>query len=1153
MDTASYELYDQLKQGPVFLFLGQDYLRLTDGVDPFLQEVLKKYAPDSNEQSRYTEILDLGLDASHNTALPWMYNRGMRLDIPEWLKVLSEFTWNGVYTSAIDELWLRALRATKWRQTELIFSDRFQPIDIRSSANLHCHCLFGNVNQSEEGRRPPLNPFELGDRRQTALAILRRLTEVITPFGTMLIEGYGGDDDWLTPMDLIPNFTKLNHDQVHIFSVTTRLEQNRWIQHAVQQRRIVLHHERLAEFLLRGKYAGLVQLGVPDEEREGKRITIRSKRAGSETPEKVRATIPTSLWVQVTRSVTILDDSIVAPVPPLNDDQLYEEFRRFLSSSGVRPVWAGYAYNFAFRRGFEKKLFEVVEQRLQLPVLNEDPIVLHGPTGTGKTIALGRLAYETLKESGYPVLFIERKSQKPIIGDIEAFCKWAEDNGAQYVLIVWDGTLRSDEEYHDLSRRLAARGRKVLVVGSCYRIGQRLQTARLVEAEPQLEGEFELLERFLNRFRIRINQKVKRNDPTFLAALWRLLPSSRMNINEGVLAEIGTAEQEIRSRVRAGDLTEAFASNLGYALWKANLVDEESLFSTDEEVDGEYISGFEELVGLIMVPGSLGIRVPLEVLLRTLASNTILNFVDIVKDEDLNIFTWHTDHVGNVSLGPRQTLEAQLFVRARFGSAKVEMDFARRLLLNIRDNHQKENAEVRFAVDLVRSMGPNAPKKTVDYYAPYFLELSNALSDLREKFGVYNARLMLQEAGLIREWVVWKSKRGKTVENVIEHLDRAEHILHLASDTLNSESGNFNRKLRSQINVELSSTIGTRMHHIAKSSTTFEPTEMAELFQTTCQLVFQSRALDSENYYAIDVLVWVSKNLLKLEVLDEKTRAEAEANLLHIFATANVEDFSIVQQENFLQRRMQMTEMLGKVDLSEEAFQELCHKGSAAGYFLRAMRLVENLSLDQPLSDQEKQRCTQAAKYLDHHYDAIRHDGRSLYLLFKLFWMSLTGLPLFSDQRQTVAFTFQQWEYCVRVLRDLQVAENAISMPSLQYLYGLALFHMNNYEEAFQIFEELKSESEYIHGSRRIVRSYVASQENGRPQVYNGSIAWVDREGHKADMYVEELRRRVIVFPSDFGRDAVTVGETLGPFHIAFNFISPVVDTPGAWRSPTRK
>jgi hypothetical protein len=42
-DSSLQEFCEQLKRGPAFLYLGQDYLRLQSGNDPFLGEVLRKY------------------------------------------------------------------------------------------------------------------------------------------------------------------------------------------------------------------------------------------------------------------------------------------------------------------------------------------------------------------------------------------------------------------------------------------------------------------------------------------------------------------------------------------------------------------------------------------------------------------------------------------------------------------------------------------------------------------------------------------------------------------------------------------------------------------------------------------------------------------------------------------------------------------------------------------------------------------------------------------------------------------------------------------------------------------------------------------------------------------------------------------------------
>jgi len=406
-----------------------------------------------------------------------MQGRCDRFPHPEWLETVASFPWSGVYTSAIDTICLKAFRTTSWRELQSIYdSETLNPSDPRNRHRLHCTFLFGCVNQDDKNKRPPLNEYELDVRDSVANALARRLPELITPFGTLVIEGYAGELDWFSPQKLTPVIQMLNQAQVHIFSANEGIKQNSRIARRVQEGKVILHDENLAVYLLRVQEAGYLTLGEPPEKEEyGRRITLEEKSL----------TVPLNLWNQVSRSATILDDMILLEPPHIGENKLYSEFRAFLAESSNRPIWSGYARGFAFKRNFESELQKIVTKRLKSNELQDEPVILWGQSGTGKSIALGHLAYSIRKEKKYPVLFIEHRSKLPLSSDLDTFCKWAEDLGASAVLIIWDGMVEQ-EQYYELTKRLSSRGRKVVVVGSCY--AETVKKINFVEAPASLRN-----------------------------------------------------------------------------------------------------------------------------------------------------------------------------------------------------------------------------------------------------------------------------------------------------------------------------------------------------------------------------------------------------------------------------------------------------------------------------------------------------------------------------------------------------------------------------------------------------------------------------------------------------------------------------------------
>ena len=215
--------------------------------------------------------------------------------------------------------------------------------------------------------------------------------------------------------------------------------------------------------------------------------------------------IPRDLWNKVSNSATVLDDQVLAPPAPISNDAVSWEFRRFLFECGIRPLWSGYSRRFAFPREFEEVLTAKVEKQLEQEATTDQPIVVHGQTGTGKTVALGSLAYNVAKSRNFPVIFVERRTQRPIDSDIDEYCRWMEEHGADATLIVWDGMVQPSD-YNDLQGYLASRGRKAVLVGSSYKLD--ISNDHLVEVPDRLSAQEAIdLSGFLGKLGISLNDR----------------------------------------------------------------------------------------------------------------------------------------------------------------------------------------------------------------------------------------------------------------------------------------------------------------------------------------------------------------------------------------------------------------------------------------------------------------------------------------------------------------------------------------------------------------------------------------------------------------------------------------------------------------------
>jgi hypothetical protein len=1124
----------RLTNRPAFLFLGQAYLGLGSNSDPFFTEVARKYAGGATAVDSYSKLVRAWSIENAEEALSWMDERCRRITLPASLDVIAGLQWSGVLSSAIDSIWPRAFR-NEWRQIQPIFEEKYRPSDPRNRSILHCMALFGSVNRFEEGERPPLNGFELAKRRQIAVGLARRLPELITPIGTIAIEGYAPNQDWFAADDLWSVIDELGAGQAHLFSTTDQIRSDPFAAHLLETGKLISHRESLAATLQRASESGFLRLGQPPEaEIAGRRLSLSDGAAS----------IPTDLWNQVSRSAVIVDDSAILPPAQLSPDLRYREFREFLASADGQPNWQAYAQGFAFQRAYQSEVTRRVQDSLATKETADEPVILHGQTGTGKTVALSELAYSIRRAGRFPVLFIEKRPQRPQSIDLDRFCKWCEDHGAEASLVVWDGML-DPEEYSDLLRYLAGRGRKVTLVGSCYRLSaNRSAGSRFVGAPPELtpdevRGFVDFLRTFDESLGAAVDVEEASHDYTFLAALYRLLPPTRRQLRSGVAREVGRAEQVIIKRSADSPVQPVAETALALALQRAGLLSERPFLSPAETEAG--VPGIEDLTGLVMVPGRFGLPVPFELVLRVLGKPAFRGISRLFNEVD--VFRWEEDTIGNISLGPRNALEARLLVQARMGGAKTEVAVARRLLLEVRDDQvgPVEGREIRFSVDLLRAMG--AQGRESSYFAPYFNELAETLRELRTTRGVQNPRLMLQEANLLREWAVGHAKAGDSDERIVAALREVEEVLRAALELVSGDKRS--RSLRSALTVELGSVLASKARFLVEHQRA--DANAARVFNELRDALAEARRQDPANYYPVDVLAWATRDMLDADVLSGEQRVEAIAEVLYAFQSSDPNDFRADQLERFQGRRMEFAAVISDADIEADAFEQLRAQGSAAGFYLKAVRLAGLIGGNARM-DPSPGQARDALNYLRSHRVEIGSDLRSLNLLFDLWWRTQAGSRLFEKERAVLPLNESQWVECLGLLDSLQEAGESYRATTLAFVRGLALFHLASYGESIEIFRDVERDSDLVRGKRRIVRSYLASTASARPTKFHGTVAWIHDSLSKGEVYVEELRRKIQFIPKDFGRTDFARGDSLGDFHIAFNFLGPLADPVGYYR-----
>lgn len=1123
-DAAIDLLQEKLrKHRPTVLLLGQSYLGKPAAQNAFLKCVAEHFQIDLEAKDYGLDQLTSKLNKSDLSAeLRFLHRKSESIPISESLHDISEFAWSNVFTSAIDEVWTRAFRKP-WRSLRSVFTENTWPLEARDPNQLCSSILFGCVDKEDEDCRIPIDPFALDERRQIAVALLRRLPEITTPIGVVLIEGYDPTSDWMKPGDLYPVLNSLGPEQVFVFSADESARKDRYLSKLESDGKLLFVDSPVSTFLRNATEAGVIHFGDPVSKLPtGRQITI----------DGVPQAIPKECWRNLSGIATILDDNLVMPPTPLAGDIEYMNFRNFLADP-VRPNdWSGFGRGYVFQRDFEGQLQAECERRLKQNRLQLNPLILHGESGTGKTIAMANIAYRIASECLHPVLFIDRAISNPDWKPIDRFLNWAEDCGASSCLLMWDG-MRSDEQYMSLQRKLADRGRKVLVVGSTYYSNK--PTGHFVEAPRELNiHEKEAFKCYLSRFVPDLEKGLEkanvRIDPAFLVALYRILPSARPKIAKGITGEMEYAGKDIVERIKAAETSETEFNSLAVAFESIPFFQRESSPSASSEADEDtgVESAVRELIALVMVPGKYGFKVPIELLLSALARDINSATIAALKTE---VLVWSEQSGGDILVGPRHPLEAKMYIDTYYGVApETEAEFIKRLILGLRRGGNSEG-HVDFIVDLLKIVGPNSNiDRNRSYFKNCIMRLAEALTELRIEKSFLNPRLMLQEGNFLRESVRF-NETTSSPEDRVRILKKAEDVLVLAKEHTNCPDA-----LKSSINAELAACYGTMIHTLVDNEG--DSSEVTGFYEHAREALREATRRNWANAHALVTLGWISRSVLESGTFTEVERGEIQAELLYQFDDAVPSTYDSIQLEYFLKEKMRVMETLGQARLAQTTFEELIQSGSKAGYFLKARSMFGDFP-EKHLTDEDLAGMRKAEAYLQTNWKEIENDERCLGLYLNLWWFVRAREPRFAREKQVLPFKDKEWARLEMVSSRLKSLKEPDPPAWLRVVVALSKFHCDNVQDSVREFREISNDPNVQVGGRRLIKYFIASRD-GQPCVYDGVVRHRIEEARMGEIWVNQLRQAIPIIPRDFDRSKLDRNESVSDFHVAFSFTGPI-------------
>ena len=1113
---------------PMVLVLGQKSYADGGNGPTLLSNAVTKLGLDSSSDMGWLSLLDAGIPEEY---YDWLAERFRRHVPPPSVEVLSEVPWCAIFTSSLDPA-LSDLFTDNGREAEPILTSSEYPRSARSRARPPFYYLFSRAGEHDPRALPPSNRLEWNARRmQHTYPLLNRILDTATPLGMIAIDGFVSGDDWLSTTDLVSSLVDATENQVLWFGGYPRLDRDEaaLFDELVETGRILVEQMRLGSTVAALQASGRLSAEMQTPSEEAGVVSFGNNRELDTTPEE---------RLRVEAVASIVDDSWTPTfLDPLGPDAEYDAFRRFHGDrGGPRLMVEGIQRNFAIARDFEQDLLDRVREALAEHWKLDTSLVVSGQSGTGKSVALARIVATVRAERIAPALY--GVGRIPQLEEISSFCESAENAGALATLVVCDAN-RDVDDYDELLGGLRSRGRKVVVVGSQYRSADHNlpQSDLLIEAPANLsERETHSLNQLLETYLGDIIDPGPTNHH-FLAYMYRCLPASRPRIGAGLSAEARAAEEHLREWGKqskpvmpVSQLHQQLIEN-GYIAEYQPIFDERHVEALESED-----SSAGKFIDFVMTAGRLHCPVPVNLLLRAVSGQDRHIDASLIANmfTALDLFRWDSSNsLGDeLLISPRITLEARLICNRRLGSPLAEAERLNQLIGFVRQGIDNVE-ERRFLLDLLQQVGRDGPEGL--RYKQSFVSFARTLTELRQRFNVLDASLMLQESAFRRSAV-----REREVDDAdrFELLEEARDAVQTALDGIANGNIQASRQTRQNLLVERAALYGFLTYDRVSRSESGGAVWSA--YQAAKTAVTQAVSA-TDNYYPHDVALWTPADIFQAEQLTDQQRAELAADIYSALHQVERAALSETQRERFDQRRMYVGETLEDHELTEDAYVKLEAEGSTAGYFLRARSFAPRLNYENvgKLSLSDMNKAGKAADFLMSRWHKIFQDERCLFLLLECKWIAALGSRPFHGERQPLP-TSERAVPVLRLVQALNQCAGASAQYRTRYLEGVLSWLTEDYLAARDIFRQIARETDNVY-RRRVNKRHVVSNDDQTFKAFKGRVEQ-KRGENRWSIRVDGLNQLIDLIDTDFPHDDIAIGRTLSDFTIAFSFIGPIAD-----------
>ncbi len=1137
---------------PLVLFAGQ-------GLDPTNDAILEALLAHlgcvgcADRDAGWHAVINKAMSV---TDMAWLSERFDRNVPSDAAMRIFDVAWSAVFTSSIDPRFARRFE-TRGRQPEAVLSKDTYARASRSRSRPPIHYLLGKSDETVEHERAPRNHGDLTRRLSLhGTTLVNRIAETATGRGLVVISGYSPSEDWMPIDSLLAPLSGQAGPKVIWFGRAGALDSN-LADEMIQSGSLAVTPTTLTTAIDQLELHGVLDIAGSAAPDEPGMVSIAKGAVLDITP---------ALRLRVEASASIVDDGWTQEPEPLGGSESDDAFRRFHSTPGnFRLLVEGVSRGFAIEREFEGTLWKTVTKKLKRlgQPDSDDVIILHGQSGAGKSIALARLTRRIRCKLRLPAVVATNRVPSPL--DIEAFCLESEHLGATTVLVCDSG--QPPQRYEDLASALRSRGRRLLVIGTCYRIPIRVNSNRLVEAPAHVSpaessGFRELLKRFGHDL---LPPYIHASDTdSIFAMLYRRLPVSRQRLAAGVSSEARATEGLVRERSRRVPQPAVDLSPIARQLIDLGIASPTSpLFEEDAKLAALGSDDAGRLIDYVMVAGRLNSPVPVNLVFRVLGHGGGLHLEQIIHLlGDLDLFRWRQDEEGaDFLISPRLQLEAELICRRKLTPAQ-EIERLIELISGVRFGVDR-SIERSFLLDLLFKVDRNGPRQ--EAYRSGYLRFADALKELREQNGIFDPDIVLREC-VFRRRAVFQSQDDSdsngTEDERLAVLDEARDTVERTLGEIDNEKIRVSRKTKQSLVAERSAIYGYLAVQRARSG------DGKDFWSDyLAARVASEKAIGlGRNAYPIDIALWTASDVLESKK-GELSNAQCAEVLADLDATIDFADgvftvdprtaespdglredsdpheglVALDQKVQYLKRRKRVADVMGDAKMSEETLVQLESVAPEAATFLIARRRMRQMDMSRPpFDDKIREIAAKAADYISSRIDkGVTLDDRCQRLLLRLRWAQETGERLLFNQRGRTPVDTGRILELRKIVEALNERAGADARNRERFLEAVLCWLHHDTTRAVEMWQSLSRDTEYEDRSR-VGRWLVATGESGSPRQFRGRVEAMG--GNKWRVRSEDTERPILVRAQDFPNEDLAHGRELRGFGIAFSYIGPIAD-----------